>query len=150
MGVEVHVNRFDELAAPAADDALAERAVRAVLEEEGRPAEGELSVTCLEAGEIADMNLRYLGREGPTDVIAFELGEGEWLLGDVYVCPPVARRSARDRNVPVREELLRLVVHGVLHVLGHEHPEGGEEERAGSEMFRRQEELLRRVLAEEE
>lgn len=150
MGVEVYVNRFDELAAPAAGDGLAERAVRMVLEEEGSSADGELSVTCLEAGEIAEMNLRYLGREGPTDVIAFDLGEGERLLGDVYVCPPVARRSARDRDVPVREELLRLVVHGVLHVLGHEHPEGGEEERAGSEMFRRQEELLRRLLAGEE
>jgi probable rRNA maturation factor len=55
----------------------------------------------------------------------------------VYICPWVARREARARGVPLREELIRLVVHGTLHALGREHPKG--HRRTRSAMWRRQE-----------
>jgi probable rRNA maturation factor len=58
-------------------------------------------------------------------------------VGDVYVCAWVAEREARSRGIPVREELIRLVVHGTLHVLGLDHPE--DERRSRSPMWRRQE-----------
>jgi probable rRNA maturation factor len=58
-------------------------------------------------------------------------------VGDVYVCAWVAEREARARRIPVREELVRLVVHGTLHALGREHPE--DEGRTTSPMWRRQE-----------
>ena len=58
-------------------------------------------------------------------------------VGDVYVCTVVAAREARAREIPVEEELIRLVVHGTLHALGREHPEGGD--RTRSAMWRRQE-----------
>jgi probable rRNA maturation factor len=62
-------------------------------------------------------------------------------VGDVYVCPWVAQREARARGIPARQELLRLVVHGTLHALGHDHPE--DERRTTSPMWRRQERYLK-------
>ena len=64
-------------------------------------------------------------------------------MGDVYIAPEVARRNAREHGCGLREETARLVVHGVLHVLGHDHPDG--EERTDSTMWRRQERLLARA-----
>jgi probable rRNA maturation factor len=83
------------------------------------------------------LNAEHKGRDVPTDVIAFTLaGPRGARVGDVYVCPWVARREAAARGIPVREELIRLIVHGTLHVLGHDHPEAG---RESSAMWRRQE-----------
>jgi probable rRNA maturation factor len=61
-------------------------------------------------------------------------------IGDIYVCPDVARRNARRLGVSEREEISRLVVHGVLHVAGHDHPE--DESRTRSKMWKRQEKIL--------
>jgi probable rRNA maturation factor len=102
-----------------------------------------LSITFVTERRIAALNWRHLRHRGPTDVISFGFARvpaaGD-LVGDVYVAPDVARRNARAAGVGVREELLRLVVHGVLHVVGHDHPE--DERRYASPMWRRQERLL--------
>lgn len=145
--VVLHVNRADEWEAVRGEEDLLRRAARLALESADAPLRGEVSVTCLRPDEITRINREYLGREGPTDVIAFDLGEEE-LLGDVYLCPEVAERSARDADVALREELVRLVVHGVLHVLGHDHPEDGD--RWTSPMYRLQERLVRRALPRDE
>ena len=83
-----------------------------------------LSVTFLSERAMRELNDRELGHDRSTDVIAFRLEHVDQVVGDVYVCPAVARRSARAAQVSPREELMRLIVHGILHVLGHEHPEG--------------------------
>lgn len=144
--VEVHLNRM-----PGADDVpggppgpAVRRGVGLALATADRPLEGELSITCLDEEEIAELNRRWLDREGPTDVLAFDLGEGGRITGDVYVCPAVARRQAAGTETGLLEELVRLAVHGTLHVLGHEHPET--EERWESSMFELQEELVARAL----
>jgi probable rRNA maturation factor len=62
------------------------------------------------------------------------------VIGDIYICQAVAERNARKLGIPVRQELARLVVHGTLHVLGYEHPEG--DARTSSPMWRRQEKIL--------
>lgn len=107
---------------------------------------GLVSITLLSTRRMAALNRKHLGRAGSTDVIAFgfrdPLGA---LIGDVYICPAVAVRNAKRFEVSVREELLRLVVHGTLHVLGYDHPEDGS--RTRSAMWARQERLLKRVLA---
>ncbi|HEX2091112.1 MAG TPA: rRNA maturation RNase YbeY, partial [Longimicrobiaceae bacterium] len=122
-----------------------ERAVRHALRAEGHDA-AELSVAFLDDAAITGLNREYLGHDRPTDVISFALhAEGEPPLGDVYVGTDQALRQAAELGVPPREELLRLAIHGALHVLGYDHPEG--EDRVDSEMFRRQEEILRAVLA---
>ena len=127
-----------------AKDPLAS-ACRFTLEAEGC-VEGEVSITLLDDDRIAELNSEYFGKTAPTDVIAFPLfGEGETLLGDVYLGFEQASRQASDLGVPLHEELLRLTIHGTLHVLGHTHPEGPD--RAEGPMFRRQEELLSQFLS---
>jgi probable rRNA maturation factor len=122
-----------------------EAAVRHVLSAEGVE-EAEISVALLDDDAIAGMNRDYLEHEGPTDVITFAMHEGdEPPLGDIYVGVEQAARQATEWGATPAEEVLRLAVHGTLHVLGYEHPEGAE--RVESEMFIRQEELLRSFLA---
>ena len=106
-----------------------------------------LSIAFVSDREIATLNWRHLRHRGPTDVISFGFAVargGRAVVGDVYIAPGVARRNARQHRRGVREETLRLVVHGVLHVLGHDHPAG--ESRYDSPMWRRQERLLRSAL----
>jgi rRNA maturation RNase YbeY len=104
----------------------------------------ELSLTLLGDDEIRELNRQYLGHDRPTDVISFTLGGPGDLVGDVYLGVEQARRQAEEHGVPFAEELLRLAIHGTLHVLGHDHPEG--EDRYGSPMFERQEQILRALL----
>lgn len=132
---------------PARWGALAE----AVLEAEGVRGDAELSLSFVDEAAIAELNERYLGHVGPTDVLSFPIeddldlavtagGETEGgsgaagpaadgtgvaappvLLGDVVVCPEVAFRNAPDHAGTYDDELALLIVHGVLHVLGMDH-----------------------------
>lgn len=89
------------------------------------------------------LNRRATGRRGLTDVIAYPLPQPDGtLLGDVYICPEAAARATRN-GAGVEEELVRLAVHGTLHVLGYDHPEGAG--RTRSAMWRRQERYVRRL-----
>jgi probable rRNA maturation factor len=106
-----------------------------------------LSITFVGRGTIATMNRRYLGHHGATDVISFGLNRQSKrgpVVGDIYICPEVARANAKRQGVPANEEILRLVVHGTLHVLGHDHPDSAA--RTSSAMWRKQERILARVL----
>ena len=140
-GAEVHVNGIDRWPLVALSRGDVVRAARAALASQPGPHEGELSISFVDDAEIAELNLRWLDRAGPTDVIAFSLGSPESVLGDVYVSVDTATANAAGLEIAAEEELLRLVIHGTLHVLGHDHPEGAG--RESSEMFRLQEELLR-------
>ena len=106
-----------------------------VLEAEGRC--GELTLTFVDAIEMAALNSEHMGRSGPTDVLSFPLdgfdaeqddvaAVGPVLLGDVVICPSVAAGAAPDHAGTLEDELALLTVHGVLHVLGHDHVEPGE------------------------
>ena len=101
-----------------------------------------LSFTFLFAPAMRRLNREWLGQDCPTDVLAFSLthpdGGGS---GDVYICPAVATAAALERAISAREELIRLVVHGTLHVLGWDHPEGPG--RTRSAMWRRQERYVK-------
>ena len=98
------------------------------------------------------LNRRVTGRRGLTDVLAFGLPQPDgWVLGDVYVCPAAAERYVRGRvngdpegREAVEQEMVRLAVHGTLHVLGYDHPEGVG--RTRSAMWRRQEGYVRRLV----
>lgn len=124
---------------------LVRRAVRMVASAE-RPARrlGQVSVTFLGPVRMRRLNRRHLKHDRPTDVIAFALRTPDGaLMGDVYVCRAVAAHRARDAGCSLREELVRLIVHGTLHVLGHDHPAGPG--RTRSAMWRRQERLVGRL-----
>lgn len=103
-----------------------------------------MSITFVSARRSATMNRIHLGHRGPTDVITFALGANPdgAVIGDIYICPDVARKQATEFRVGIREEIARLVVHGILHVCGMEHPE--DDRRVTSPMWRRQEQLIER------
>jgi probable rRNA maturation factor len=138
------------------------RLTRLVLAEERAPADAEVSLIFVDEEAIADLNGRFLGGDGPTDVLAFPIdddhlpsgrhpdtgGRGPGsatepsdppiVLGDVVVCPIVAARQAPDHAGTVDDELALLLVHGVLHLLNYDHAEEGE----AASMQRRERELL--------
>ncbi len=89
-----------------------------------------IAVTFMSSSRMRSLNRRTFGRNRATDVLAFPLGHDDELVGDVYICPSIARRSARDIQISSREELLRLIVHGILHVLGYDHPDGASRTRS--------------------
>jgi probable rRNA maturation factor len=108
---------------------------REILLGEGVP-NAELSVSFVSEDEIADLHLRYMDEEGPTDVLSFPLdedeGDGVRILGDVVIAPAVA---ARNHPEDPAVELRLLMAHGILHLLGHDHME----DAAKAEMWARQE-----------
>ena len=95
------------------------------------------------------MNRRYLGRDKPTNVLAFSMREGEFaslhpqLLGDVVISVDTARRQSNRFGLNETEMVILLMIHGILHLLGYDH-EGIKKE--ASEMARKQKEMLKKVL----
>lgn len=106
------------------------RLVSAVLAELGVPAGTQVDVTCVGVEEMAELNTAHMEGEGPTDVLAFPLDEPgsappgvPEILGDVVLCPEVAVGQAAEAGKDPMEECDMLLVHGLLHLLGHDHQE---------------------------
>lgn len=97
---------------------------------------------------MRSLNRRYRGKDRTTDVLSFSLREGAFprvqpdILGDIVISVPVAVRQAREQGHSPGREIERLLVHGLLHLAGHDHERGGEE----AERMRRKERQLLRVL----
>lgn len=112
----------------------------------------ELSLWLCDDTTIADLHREYMGVEGPTNVLSFAQHDGEFgdlepdLLGDVAVSLDTASRDAAEVGHPLDDEVLFLVVHGVLHLLGYDH-EGDACHRAG-EMESKEDSLFRALLDE--
>ncbi len=161
MGVDVFV--ADEQADRPVEVARWAALAEAVLRAEGVRGEAELSVLYVDESAIAALNSRFLGKDGPTDVLSFPIedevsvsgrspdsgGTGPgWmppedepvptLLGDVVICPEVAWRQAPDHAGEYDDEMALLLVHGILHLLGMDH----EEEQEAVVMERREQQLL--------
>ncbi|MDA0328352.1 MAG: rRNA maturation RNase YbeY [Gemmatimonadetes bacterium] len=141
-GVEVIVNVGDF--EPVEPD-LMERAVRCALASALRDT-AEVSLTLLPDAEMRRLNREYLYKDVSTDVIAFSLGDDTRVIGDIYIGFDQAVRQAAEYGVVLHEELARLAIHGMLHVLGHDHSDGSD--RLGSPMYLLQERLLRELLDE--
>ena len=160
----VEVFGADEQSVVAVDLARSVRLVRLVLSEERVPGVAELSLIFVDRQSITDLNERFLGGTGPTDVLAFpmdddlvlggrqpdqggrgpgapsEAGEPPALIGDVVVCPELAAEQARNHAGSTEDEIALLVVHGVLHLLNYDHADPVEQ----TTMQRRETELLAR------
>ena len=128
---------------------------RHVLVELGVHPLAELSLLLVDEKAMTALHERWMNEPGPTDVLAFPMDELDpvprsgrgveedaepppTLLGDVVLCPEVARRQARTAGHAAEDELHLLATHGILHLLGYDHGEPAQER----EMFRRQGELL--------
>ncbi|MCI8469886.1 MAG: rRNA maturation RNase YbeY [Eggerthellaceae bacterium] len=105
---------------------------RFVLESEGRPEATEVSISFVDDEVIAELNEKYRGKVGPTDVLSFECdscaddmpapAEGEvFELGDVIIAPDVAERQTAEFATTFEEEVSLLLVHGLLHLCGYDH-----------------------------
>lgn len=104
-----------------------------------------VEITLLDAAGMRRLNRRATGRRGLTDVIAYTLPQADGsTLGDIYICPAAAVQWSGPNHAAARAELVRLVVHGTLHVLGYDHPDGPG--RTRSRMWQRQERYVRRLL----
>ena len=139
------------------------RLVRLVLADERAPEDAEVSLIFVDEAAIADLNTKFLGGSGPTDVLSFPIdddhipagrqpdsgGRGPGapsdpsdppvVLGDVVVCPLVAQRQAPQHAGTLDDELALLVVHGTLHLLGWDH----ERDDEATAMEARERDLLR-------
>jgi probable rRNA maturation factor len=128
------------------------RLARLVLDSERVAPDVHVALVFVDEPAMAQLNERFLGQPGPTDVLAFPIdddvpesgrapdrgGKGPGsasepteppvLLGDVYVCPSVAVRQAEERSIAIDAELALLVVHGLLHLLDYDHTEPDETE----------------------
>lgn len=121
---------------------------RSVLEAEaeGMGGTGELSMAFVEEEAMAELNRRFAGEEGPTDVLAFPIdgadpGDGTpAMLGDLVICPAVALRNSAQHVGTYEDEVALLVVHGILHLMGMDH----EDPLEAPLMQRRERELLDR------
>lgn len=79
-----------------------------------------LSIIFVDDEKIKELNQKFLGHNYVTDVISFDLSDDNIILGEVYICYPQAERQAKEYGVSVEDEILRLAIHGVLHLLGFE------------------------------
>jgi probable rRNA maturation factor len=110
--------------------------------------QAELCVKLVDEPTIAELNERWMEKQGPTDVLAFPMDElrpglvneepEEGVLGDLVLCPTVAERQAREAGHATADEVDLLTVHGILHLLGYDHAEPEEH----AEMFGLQARLL--------
>ena len=104
-----------------------------------------MSILIVDDAEIAKLNSRYLGRKGPTNVIAFPMLEGEYsdvaeqMLGDVVISVETTQREAEQAGLDFDTRFDNLLVHGVLHLLGYDHED---DEKRALEMEEKSRELL--------
>ncbi|MFZ5774994.1 MAG: pyridoxine 5'-phosphate synthase [Thermodesulfobacteriota bacterium] len=115
-------------------------------------AEAELSILLLDDPAMAELNARYRGKQGPTNVLAFALTEAEGpgvvaaMLGDVIISLDTAAREAAANRVTLHQRVLILLIHGLLHLLGLDHERSDQE---AEEMARQEQQLLTRLMDEE-
>ena len=121
------------------------RLARHVVAEQRVPEDMELSLLLVDETTISALNLQHMGKEGPTDVLAFPIDEpGEAppgspaILGDVVLCPSIASQQAPQTGRSAHDELRLLTVHGILHLRGMDHADPASERK----MFGRTDELL--------
>ena len=129
------------------DPVFIEEAARASLQADGALLSADLTIVLADDAQLHQLNLQFLGIDAPTDVLSFPAGEVDPdtdrpYLGDVIIS--VERAQAQAGDHPLEDELRLLVVHGVLHLLGHDHAVQGEKEA----MWRIQREVLQQLGCE--
>jgi len=111
--------------------------------------DGEISILIVDDPQIAILNQKYLERQGPTNVIAFAMREGEFsdltpnLLGDVVISVDTAAREAQEAGLSKARRFDELLVHGILHLFGYDHEDSELKARRMEEKSRELMELIR-------
>ncbi len=100
-----------------------------------------LSYNCVSREKIVEVNKRYLNHDYPTDIITFDYCSNNKIAGEIFLCPDVIAENAKDLNIDLEEELYRVVVHGLLHLIGYE-----DKTREGKKTMRNKEDLALSIL----
>jgi probable rRNA maturation factor len=113
---------------------LLEQAARLTLDLQAAPPDGELTIVLSDDAQLQALNRDYLGIDAPTDVLSFPAAEqdpetGARYLGDILISVPRAAAQAQARGHSLAAEVQLLVIHGVLHLLGHDHATSEEKAR---------------------
>lgn len=108
--------------------------------------QGEIEITVVGEKKIKSLNAKYRGKNKVTDVISFSWLEGGAVpgnfLGQIYICYPQIVRQARVYKIPAKEEFTRMLVHGLLHLVGYDHVKKAEAKK----MFELQEKIISEYL----
>lgn len=108
----------------------------------------ELGIQIITSERSRELNMKHLGKDKPTDVLSFPLDDITLAkydilpLGDIFICPDVVLAQAQENGIPIKEEMARLVIHGILHLLGYDHEKSAEDEK---KMIDLQEEILNQL-----
>lgn len=134
--------QVDENLSNPIEAALVEKAAQAALDQQ-KAEGGDLTVVLTGDAELQSLNLEYLGIDAPTDVLSFpadfiDPDTDRRYYGDILISIPRAQEQAQAASHTVQDEILLLTVHGVLHLLGHDHAEEAEKQR----MWAAQDEIL--------
>ena len=129
----IYIEKIDDLT-PDISEELVQNAAAAALKHQSAPAEADLTIVLSDDNQLHDLNLEWMGVDGPTDVLSFPSDEidpetGNRYLGDILISVERAAAQAQVVGHAVEAEVQLLVVHGVLHLMGHDHAETEEKAR---------------------
>lgn len=107
---------------------LLSRAADLTLQDQAANPDYELSLVLTGDEKLHELNLQFMGQDRPTDVLSFPSGDAEesGYLGDIIISVPRARQQAEQRGHSLEQELQLLTIHGLLHLLGHDHATAGD------------------------
>ena len=125
------------------ESALLQRAARLTLDLESAPVDADITIVLTDDAQLHELNKEFLGVDAPTDVLSFPASEsdpetGSPYLGDILISIPRAKAQAKAAGHPLESEAQLLVVHGALHLLGHDHAKANEKKK----MWKAQAEIL--------
>ncbi|HQV62724.1 MAG TPA: rRNA maturation RNase YbeY [Anaerolineales bacterium] len=128
------------------ESALLQRAARLTLDLESAPVDADITIVLTDDAQLHELNKEFLGVDAPTDVLSFPASEsdpetGTPYLGDILISIPRATEQAQASGHSVEAEVQLLVVHGTLHLMGHDHAEAEEKAR----MWAAQAEVMSRL-----
>ena len=113
----------------AVDKRLIQRVVRKVLKSEKKKI-SELSVAFVGTAKIKELNKKYRGKNQVTDILSFDLSsKNNQVSGEVVICPIVVKKNAKKFGLSFKNELRRILIHGILHLLGYDHEKSKKEAR---------------------
>jgi len=111
------------------------RTVEKILKDKKRDA--EISITFVSDKYIKALNKKYRGIDLPTDVLSFNLSDDKYIIGDIYIGKEIAKKQAKEFGHFLWDEILLLIIHGVLHLLGYVHntPKASQEMREEEKLY---------------
>lgn len=126
---------INNLAGFTADEKFLKKVAQTVLKGEGKKGH-ILSIALINEEEIRSLNKKYLKKDKPTDVLSFsqtsdfpeKIKEFKNVLGEVVICPQVVVKNAKDFNISFEKELAKVLIHGILHLLGYDHEKSDKKE----------------------